>query len=90
MAAKAGKTCVPHSANLSMLTLFAMHMMAAIPNPDPHLEYNIEDVPWAKGIFEPVLKVQNGKVFIPSELGWGVKINDEWLSKAEYKISEIK
>lgn len=88
MAAKSGKTCVPHSANLSMLTLFAMHLMAAIPNPAPHLEYSIEDVEWAKNIFEPALKINNGKVSFPEGAGWGVRINKEWLEKAEYRISE--
>lgn len=88
MAAKAGKTCVPHSANLSMLTLFAMHIMAAIPNPAPYLEYSIEDVEWAKNIFEPSLTIKDGKAVFPAGPGWGVKINKEWLEKAEYRISQ--
>lgn len=90
MAAKANKTCVPHSANLSMLTLFAAHIMSSIPNPAPYLEYSIESVPWATGLFQPALKVKDGKLSIPDGPGWGVEINKEWLAKAEYRISEVK
>lgn len=90
MAAKANKTCVPHSANLSMLTLFALHIMSAIPNPAPYLEYSIESVPWATDLFQPALKVKDGKVSIPDGPGWGVEISKEWLAEAEHRISEVK
>ena len=42
MAAAAGLPCTPHSANLSMVTLFTMHLLGAIPNAGKYLEFSIE------------------------------------------------
>jgi L-alanine-DL-glutamate epimerase-like enolase superfamily enzyme len=44
-AAEAGLPCVPHSANLSLVTVFTLHMMGAIPNAGPHIEFSIEPTP---------------------------------------------
>jgi len=88
MAEAAGKMCVPHSANPSMLTIFALHMMAAIPNPAPHLEYSIEPTPWAESIYSPLPRVEAGKVNLPDGPGWGVQIQRDWLEKAEREVSE--
>ena len=88
MAHQAGKMCVPHSANLSLITIFAMHLLAAIPNPAPHLEYSIEDVDWVKGIFDHDLTVKDGNVAFPKGPGWGVEFNEDWLARAEHQISE--
>jgi len=86
MAAQAGKPVVPHSANLSLVTLFSMHLLAAIPNAGPHLEYTIE---WEQEVnqmfYQPKLEVKEGKVKIPSAPGWGVEIDSEWLKNAEHK-----
>jgi len=68
MSRRAGLTIVPHSANLSMVTVFALHLMGAIPNPAPFIEYTIETNDWTDGLYEPVLKVQDGKVAIPTDL----------------------
>ncbi len=38
MAQKAQKPVVPHSANLSMVTLFTLHLLASIPNPGSYVE----------------------------------------------------
>ena len=89
MAAEAGKKCVPHSANLSMVTVFALHLLGAIPNAAPHLEYGIENVPWTDNLFTPALDVHDGKVMIPDAPGWGVTMAPAWLESAEYQISEI-
>ncbi len=86
-AASVGKTCVPHSANLSFITLFALHLMGAIKNAAPFLEFSIEEVDWVKNLYKPQLKIEDGKVLFPDGPGWGVSINKEWLSNAEYKKS---
>lgn len=89
MAEQAGKPVVPHSANLSMVTLFALHFMAAIPNAGPFVEFTIEG--WPEGpsldLYHPVLKVAEGKVKIPDEPGWGVTIHSDWLAAAHYQQS---
>ena len=54
MAEAAGLPCTPHSANLSMVTLFTMHLLGAIPNAGKYLEFSIEGpdyYPWQEGLF---------------------------------------
>ena len=92
MAKEAGIPCVPHSANLSLVTLFSLHMMGAIENAGPYVEFSIEGLdyyPWQEGLFSPALEARDGKVQIPDGPGWGVEINTDWLAKAAYQISEI-
>jgi L-alanine-DL-glutamate epimerase-like enolase superfamily enzyme len=53
MAEAAGIPCVPHSANLSLVTVFSLHMMGAIENAGPYVEFSIEPstyYPWQEGI----------------------------------------
>ena len=88
MAEEKGKPCTPHSANRSMVTLFTLHMLAAIPNSGGYLELSIEDTPGMDELFYPLLKVQDGKVAVPDGPGWGVEINRTWLEKADYQVSE--
>jgi len=38
---------------------------------------------------EDPFKVSNGKVRIPSDPGWGVTINPDWLAKAKRQLSSI-
>lgn len=88
LAAKKGLTCVPHSANLSLVTVFSLHMMGAIPNAGDYIEYSIEPTPWTDGLFSPAFEVIDGKVAIPDGPGWGVEINPAWLEDADYQVSE--
>jgi L-alanine-DL-glutamate epimerase-like enolase superfamily enzyme len=92
MANEAGLPCVPHSANLSLVTVFSLHMMGAIENAGPYVEFSIEGLdyyPWQEGLFNPALEVCNGKVQIPDGPGWGVEINPVWLANARRQISEL-
>jgi len=87
MAETAGMPCVPHSANLAMVTLFTLHVLAAIPNAGPFLEYSIEDAPWAQELYEPALEVVDGDVPIPAGAGWGVRVSPAWLESADVQRS---
>jgi L-alanine-DL-glutamate epimerase-like enolase superfamily enzyme len=89
MAEKAGMPLVPHSANLSMVTVFTMHLLAATPNRGPHFEFCIEKEPWFEDLYTPVLQVRDGQVQIPEGPGWGVEINPRWLADAELQVSEL-
>jgi len=86
MARAAGLPCTPHSANLSMVTLFTMHLLGAIPNGGRYLEFSIEGpdyYPWQEGLFlRSPYDVVDGHVTIPSEPGWGVEIDPAWLARA--------
>ncbi|MGH7494765.1 MAG: mandelate racemase/muconate lactonizing enzyme family protein [bacterium] len=91
LAQQAGKLCIPHSSSLSMVCLFACHMLGAIPN-SKYLEFTIDDDSElnreSKAMYEPGLAVVDGKVGIPQEPGWGVRVNKAWLESAEYQTSE--
>ena len=93
MAQSAGLPVTPHSANLSLVTVFTLHMMGAIEGAGPYVEFSIEGAdyyPWQHGLFKPALVVHDGKVEIPSGPGLGVKIEADWLERANYQISELE
>ncbi|MCY4149037.1 MAG: mandelate racemase/muconate lactonizing enzyme family protein [Gammaproteobacteria bacterium] len=91
MAAGKGLPCTPHSANLSMVTLFTMHLLRAIPNAGNYLELSIEGedyYPWQQDLFtENPYQVGDGHVTVANAPGWGMDINPEWLNQAAYCIS---
>jgi L-alanine-DL-glutamate epimerase-like enolase superfamily enzyme len=92
LAEQAGLPCTPHSANLSMVTLFTMHLLGAIPNAGKYLELSIEGpdyYPWQEGLFRrSPYTVVDGHVTIPGDPGWGVEIEPAWLERAAYQQSE--
>ena len=94
MGAAAGLACTPHSANLSLVTLCTMHLIAAIENAGKYLELSIEGrdyYPWQDDLFvEDPYEVENGCVQISDRPGWGVDINPAWLERAQYKVSEYR
>lgn len=92
MAAEAGLPCTPHSANLSLVTVFTLHMMGAIPNAGPYVEFSIETLeyyPWQDGLFTPALEAHDGRVQIPDGPGWGIEISPSWLDRASHQISQL-
>ena len=88
MAAGARLPSVPHSANLSLVTVFTLHMLAAIPNAGPHVEFSIEPTLWTKDLYHPPLEIRDGCVAIPEGPGWGVIVNPTWLAGAERQASQ--
>jgi L-alanine-DL-glutamate epimerase-like enolase superfamily enzyme len=91
MARKQGLPVTPHAANQSMVTVFTLHLMGAIPNAGPYVEFSIEGAdyyPWDAGLYAPALVAKDGKVQIPDGPGWGVEISKAWLEKAAYQKSE--
>ncbi len=94
MGADAGIPCTPHCANLSMVTLFTMHLLCVIPNAGKYLELSIEGpdyYPWQDGLFvRSPYAVADGKVRLPDAPGWGVEIDPAWLQAATYQASEAR
>lgn len=90
MAHEAGLPCVPHSAGRSLVTVFTLHLLAAIPNAGPHMELSIEPTAWAAELYEPSLEVIDGEVPMPEGPGWGIVVNPSWLERAEREISEAR
>ncbi|MEY8208376.1 MAG: enolase C-terminal domain-like protein, partial [SAR324 cluster bacterium] len=92
MARQAGIPCTPHSANLSLVTVFTLHLMGALENAGPYVEFSIEGpeyYPWQYDIYEPALAAKDGKVQIPEAPGWGIEINPDFLEKTKYQISTL-
>ena len=93
MGAEAGLPCTPHCANLSMVTLFTMHLLCAIPNAGKYLEFSIEGpdyYPWQDGLFvASPYRIDGGKAKIPDAPGWGVEVHPDWLAKADYQVSAL-
>jgi L-alanine-DL-glutamate epimerase-like enolase superfamily enzyme len=94
LAAAAGLPCTPHSANLSLVTLFTMHLLRAIPNAGKYLEFSIEGAeyyPWQVGLFvEDPYAIRDGQATVTGEPGWGVEINPAWLAQSIHQCSETR
>lgn len=93
MAEAAGLPVTPHCANLSLVTLFTMHLLRAIPNAGEYLEFSIEGedyYPWQMNLFKKSpFEVVDGHVTVLDEPGWGVEVNVDWLEHSTYQCSEL-
>ena len=90
MAKAAGMPCTLHSANLSLVTLYSIHFMAAIENAGKYVEFTIEDLKyyaWQEHIFTPGYSIVDGDVMISDKPGWGIEINPEWIALSDYRVS---
>lgn len=91
MAAAAGLPVTPHCANLSMVTLFTLHLLRAIPNAGKYLEFSIEGpeyYPWQYGLFaEDPYRIAEGCALMSDAPGWGVTVAPEWLARSRYRCS---
>ncbi len=94
MGAAAGLPCTPHCANLSMVTLFTMHLLRAIPNAGRYLEFSIEGpdyYPWQEGLFvEDPYAVEDGTLRVTDAPGWGAEPSPDWLARAVRRVSRAE
>ncbi len=89
-ASEAGLPCTPHAANQSLVLVFTLHLLAAIENAGPYLEFSIEPdeyYPWQVGMYEPQPRVVDGLVQVPDGPGWGVEISPAWLERASHTVA---
>jgi len=93
MAQAAGLPVTPHCANLSLVTLFTMHLLRAIPNAGKYVEFSIEGAdyyPWQQNLFvECPYGIESGHAVVTEAPGWGVQVNPEWLARSTYQISSV-
>lgn len=91
MAEAANLPITPHCANLSMVTLFTMHLLRAIPNAGKYLEFAIEGLdyyPWQQGLFTASpFAISDGQATVTDAPGWGVEVHPDWLARATYQVS---
>jgi L-alanine-DL-glutamate epimerase-like enolase superfamily enzyme len=94
MGAAAGLPCTPHCANWSLVTLFTMHLLRAIPNAGAYLEFSIEEAdyyPWQYGLFrKSPYGIVDGHATVSDEPGWGIEIHPDWLSRAQHQESALE
>lgn len=90
MAEEAGIVTKPHAANVSLVTVFTMHMLAALPK-GGEVEFSIEAdagvTKQARAMFEPALTVKDGRAVMPEGPGWGIRVKPEWLANAEHRVT---
>jgi L-alanine-DL-glutamate epimerase-like enolase superfamily enzyme len=89
MAEDAGIPCTPHCANQSLLQVFTLHLAASMPACHQYHEWSIEDVPWTERVYEPMLRVVDGAVAVPTTPGWGVEILPEFLTSTTRQASSL-
>lgn len=93
MAAAAGLPCTPHAANLSMVTMFTMHVLKALPNAGKYLEFSIEGrdyYPWQESLFEgDPYRVEDGHVVVTDAPGFGMMVRSGWLERAAHQQSRL-
>ncbi len=93
MAEAAGLPVTPHCANLSLVTLFTMHLLRAIPNAGKYLEFSIEGTdyyPWQQDLFvSDPYTITDGMAEVTDAPGWGIEVNPDWLARSSYQCSEI-
>ncbi|MEM9048637.1 MAG: mandelate racemase/muconate lactonizing enzyme family protein [Pseudomonadota bacterium] len=93
LAQAAGLPVTPHCANLSMVTLFTMHLLRAIPNAGPYLEFSIEGpdyYPWQEGLFvASPYAIADGHATVTDAPGWGAEPHPDWLARSAYRQSEV-
>jgi L-alanine-DL-glutamate epimerase-like enolase superfamily enzyme len=92
LAAGAGLPCTPHSANQSLVLVFALHLLAAADKPGKYVEFSIEPdtyYPWQVGMYEPRPTVVDGSISVPDSPGWGVEISENWLARAEHRETRL-
>lgn len=91
MADRARLPVTPHCANLSLVTLFTMHLLRSIPNAGKYLEFSIEGsdyYPWQDGLFvQSPYDIVDGQARVTDAPGWGIEISPDWLARSQYQIS---
>ena len=90
LAAAAGRTVTPHTANRSMLQVFSLHLMSCLGQAWSHLECSIEAPPWVDGLLLGLPPVIDGCMACPTGPGWGVEPDPQRLARMTRRISKYE
>jgi L-alanine-DL-glutamate epimerase-like enolase superfamily enzyme len=93
MSIAANTVFVPHSPNPCMVDVFALSMLASVPNAYEFMEFdaiNTRDPPTGKDFFaEPVFELnKDGAMTVPKGAGWGVSLKSGLLKDATNQTSK--
>jgi L-alanine-DL-glutamate epimerase-like enolase superfamily enzyme len=86
LAASAGLPCQPHSANRSLVLVFALHLHAGSANRGRFVEWAVDAAPGASP-FLPEPSVAEGHIRLPDGPGWGIAANPAWIAGAQRRVS---
>lgn len=93
MADLAGLPVKPHAANVSLVNVFTMHMLAGWPK-GGEVEFSIEEesrmTTLARAMFDPILEIKDGRAVMPEGPGWGVRIKPDWIAAAQRRESSAE
>jgi L-alanine-DL-glutamate epimerase-like enolase superfamily enzyme len=89
LATASGLRSTPHSANRSLVALYALHLRAACGRDGPPVELAVEAAGWTVGLYRPAIEVVDGRVAMPDGPGWGVEVPPAWLAAAHRTVSEV-
>jgi L-alanine-DL-glutamate epimerase-like enolase superfamily enzyme len=67
--------------------VFSLHLAVAMPSCSQFQEWSAEKPSWTQGIYAPMLEVVDGEVALPTEPGWGIEIDPEFLRSATVMTS---
>lgn len=81
MAAAFGKSCVPHMSGGGLGYLYNIHFVSAIPNAGAHHEFKGFSTTAKFECKTSPLKVQGGKIKVPTGPGFGVDFDPDWVKK---------
>lgn len=83
MAAAFGKTTVPHMSGGGLGFLYNTQFVSAVPNAGAHHEFKGLETHVPFECKTSPLKVEDGKIKVPTGPGFGVDIDPEWVKKHE-------
>ncbi len=81
MAAAFGKSCTPHMSGGGLGFLYMMHFVSALPNAMPHHEFKGLETNVRFECKTSPLKVEDGKIKVPTGPGVGVEVDPEYVGK---------
>ena len=82
MARAAGLTVVPHNTQTGATAAYMLQFASATPNIGPYMEYPWRAPEKAQSWYTPNLRIENGKVKVPTGPGLGLEFDPAFLNKA--------
>lgn len=83
MAAKAGIPITPHNTQTGAASCNILQFASAIPNIGPYMEFPFRGKYADETWHEPQFQIHEGRIRVPEGPGLGVKIDQDYLKKAE-------
>lgn len=71
-----------HNSGSNLSTMMSTHLGACITNLNS-IEYDVDESSEREKIFKNFVDINNGKIVLSDSVGWGVEINEEFISRYE-------